>query len=637
MAKMRMRFEEGLDEESLAVIGELRERFATWCRDHAPAVSEDTSDFELLLEWKINYSDGRLDMWSAAQIDEFVLSWCPGKVSAPPQWARTMVQTVSNGFLFLGDEGLLARGSDSAPQLAARTLMLADECVERMGDSSNFGMAKSLFAGMGVDFEQGPPENLQELMEQFNALPYEQRAQIMGGPEPEPLVIGPVLMPAAADVRASAATAPVLVGFHALSDYFQAPGRPLTATGNIKLADAAALSEILGTEPLTEEVGGQTFHRQSASRMPQLDHWQWWAREVGVLRKSKSRLVAVKAWRDRVAKDPVREARKAFRVLYDYGMISSYRLQALSPYDEVMDNGAIALLAIPLGTDGVTSFEHLVDVAAELRKRSGIRSPWGETREFIAFDVEFILTMAQRAGIIEQQDVVYEGTGLRRRQAGGTFSLTPFGVLMVVEVARQEGVTVETIDAPEDLSAQSLAGMLGDDDVDMPTAWGLIRRWLAAKSEPEAALSALLGELDAHTMCLLILDETPEGLTDVFAGVLRSIYEDGDDPFSAVALGWLVAREMVALETVDFELLDRSRLSLFGMIATVEPDSLADVWSADRSQAQLLAEIEVISRNLPFRALELLEVIGKDFPDKVVAKAARREALKARSRLANQQ
>jgi hypothetical protein len=78
-------------------------------------------------------------------------------------------------------------------------------------------------------------------------------------------------------------------------------------------------------------------------------------------------------------------------------------------------------------------------------------------------------------------------------------------------------------------------------------------------------------------------------------------------------------------------------LSLFGMIATVEPDSHADVWSADRSQAQLLAEIEVISRNLPFRALELLEVIGKDFPDKVVAKAARREALKARSRLANQQ
>ena len=59
--------------------------------------------------------------------------------------------------------------------------------------------------------------------------------------------------------------------------------------------------------------------------MPDLDHWQWWANEVGVLRVVKSRMVGVKSWRDRCEQDPVGEARKAFETLVDYGVVSSYR------------------------------------------------------------------------------------------------------------------------------------------------------------------------------------------------------------------------------------------------------------------------------------------------------------------------
>lgn len=642
MTDLRMRFNEGLDDEAEAVIATLIRRFDDWCNDHAPQRREARgSDFRLLLDWKINYGDGCLDLWSIADVDEFVLNWCPRKVSAAPEWARPMVATVATGFLFLDDQGLLAHNSDSGERLAARTRSLEGECVERMGDSSNFGMAKSLFAGMGVDDSDGlSPDTLQSVIEQFNALPYEQRAQITDGAQPNVPVIGPVLMPTAQEVAASAAVAPVLVGFLALSDYFQAPGRPLTATGNIKLADAAALSEILGTEPLTEEVGDRTFHRQSAAQMPALDHWQWWAREVGVLRRSKSNLVAVKAWRDRVTKDPVGQARKAFAVLHAFGLISSYRTHAYSHVNELMDNASVALLATPLETGGEVDFGDMVDVAQAIRTNAGAQSRWGNERTWIIRDVELILEMAERAGIVEQHDVVYEQTRLGKQRAGGTITLTPFGVLTIVEAARAEGVTVETLDPPEDLSAEALADLLGQESVDMGTWWDLLRRWLAAQPQPqqEQALAALLAGLDDDVLCLVLLYDTPDDLVDVFATVLREAFETGgqDDPVPVIAFGWLAQLGQIAAEDMDFEVVQRSRLSLVGMLAAVEPETLTESWSGGRPQPELLAEIGVISRTMPRGAVKLLEAIGKHFPDKAVAKSARREALKVRSRLANQ-
>jgi hypothetical protein len=54
------------------------------------------------------------------------------------------------------------------------------------------------------------------------------------------------------------------------------------------------------------------------------------------------------------------------------------------------------------------------------------------------------------------------------------------------------------------------------------------------------------------------------------------------------------------------------------------------------SATDLIAEIAEISRLMPLNAVALLEAIGKHYPDAAVAKSARREALKVRSRLANQ-
>jgi hypothetical protein len=633
-----MRFDDGLDDEAEAVITTLVRRFEGWC-DEQGLREVDSSDFQLILDWKINYGDGCLDLWSVADVDDFVLKWCPRKVSAPPQWALPMVETVANGFLFMEGQNLLARGSAPARKLSERALSLADECVARMGDPSNFGMAKSLFAGMGVDFEEGlAPEDMQGLIERFNALPHEQRSAIMGAPQPDLPVIGPVLMPSMDEVIASAVAAPVLAGFRRLNDYFQAPGRPLTSTGNIKLADAADLSEILGTEPLAEQVGDRTFRRQSASRMPDLDHWQWWAREVGALRTSKSKLVGVKVWRDRVENDPLGEARKAFEVLESFGLISSYRTHHSLPNDELMDTSAVSLLTMPLHTGGEMSYEVILDTAVEIRSRAGVPSGWGDDRAAVGFDLERILKLAERAGVVEQRDVVYEEGPYRKKQVGGTVSLTPFGVLMVVERARADGMIVETIDAVEDLPAQGLIDMLEDESNDMPICWQLLRRWLDAQPQQQEALAEVLAGLDDEALCDVLFDQTPEDLVDVFATVLGGIVESGDrnDPAAVVGFGWLADRGLIDPETVDLEVVQHSRLSMLGMRAAVNPEFFADAWGMDRTQPELLADVELISKMMPIKAVDLLEAIGKHFPDKVVAKTARREVLKVRSRLANQ-
>lgn len=115
---------------------------------------------------------------------------------------------------------------------------------------ANKHRAKSMFSGPGVDFEGDLSEiDLESLMDRFNSLPFDQRGELLGLPAvPAPTTtIGPVLMPSAQEVSVSAAQAPVLQGFRALYKYFESPGRTLTTSGNIKLADAGELSGILGT------------------------------------------------------------------------------------------------------------------------------------------------------------------------------------------------------------------------------------------------------------------------------------------------------------------------------------------------------------------------------------------------------
>ena len=157
----------------------------------------DPGDLGLLLDWKRSYGDGRLDRWRRKDLEGFLLDWFPAKVSATADDVRGTPRTVAYALGFLAHQSLLAAGSDDLDVLLPYAIGLEDALLTAMDDPANFGMAKSLFAGLDLEDDDLTPERLEAAIARFNALPEAERAARTGGPRPGPpleeVVIGPVV------------------------------------------------------------------------------------------------------------------------------------------------------------------------------------------------------------------------------------------------------------------------------------------------------------------------------------------------------------------------------------------------------------------------------------------------------------
>ena len=73
------------------------------------------------------------------------------------------------------------------------------------------------------------------------------------------------------------------------------PGRKLTATGRIGLADARHLVELLGTgDTIDPDIGGRVFKTRSSEDLPHLSRIVAWAKAARLVRVSGTKLVPVK-------------------------------------------------------------------------------------------------------------------------------------------------------------------------------------------------------------------------------------------------------------------------------------------------------------------------------------------------------
>ena len=600
-----------------------------------------------MLDWKLGYGDARFDTWRRREVEEFLLEWCPRKLSMPAQWSIPMVDRVADAFLFLGDQGLLSSEGDDARSLADCARTLGPQMQGAMSNPANFGMAKGLIAGVGGDFTSDlTPGSMQQIMDDFNALPYEQRKAItdphIGQPAPRRTpTIGSVVMPSDDDVRRSAAEAPVLRQFNALAAFFKAPGRRLTAKGNIRLADAGELSEILGTEPLEEVVGQHTFKRHTSENMPDLDHWQWWAREVGAIRVQKGRMVAVEAWRERATKDPVSEARKAFEVLQRFGVYSSYRRMGLFSIETFIDEIDMAVLMILLDASGPMQLQELESRIALIRTEAGFEPVMGNPEldaDIVAGAVDDMLTVLERAGVIVQDAMEFEEKRYRQRRVGGTVALTPFGTLMAVEHARESGIVVQTLDAASDLTAQRLAELAAAETLEVEPWLNLVGNWVDQQADRLAAVRDLCDELTGNEMIFAVLaTQIPDPLVDDFATVLlhRLDTHAPDDVLAAVSYRWLVRLGRLDPDEIDPQREAVSELIILGFLASADPQGTIETTARERSPQEFSAMVSHAASIMPPYVESLLEAIGRYYSDKAVAKNARRELLRVRSRLAN--
>lgn len=147
---MRLRFSPSDDEAAFSAARDtLLSEVARWLDASDEERAEVVGDIRIFLDWRYNYSTGLLDEFTDADIEEFLLGWCPRKLSVPPGQSECVCRAVGAYIEFMADTQRLVGGVGHARALSELARELAPAMREAMDDPANFGMAKSLFAGLG--------------------------------------------------------------------------------------------------------------------------------------------------------------------------------------------------------------------------------------------------------------------------------------------------------------------------------------------------------------------------------------------------------------------------------------------------------------------------------------------------------
>lgn len=637
MKSPRMTFTADDEDAFFARQQELMTDFGAWLGG-GESVESTVSDFGLLLDWKWAYGDGRLDRWDRGDLSDFLLGWCPRKLSVPADVARELPSNVAQSIRFLADREMLSVSTRVA-DLADHALSLRDTFLQRMSDPANFGMAKSLFASAGIeDPESLTPELLQGLMDDFNALPERARRTITDSPlaaAAQRPGLGLIQFPDSAAVLASAEEAPLWAGFDILADYFAAPGKTLTKTGAIKIADATALAELLDTgDKQVDVIGDQTFRKQSARDFGGVDLWLWWARETGVLRPYRGKLVTVKAWQRRHRVDPLAELSRAFEVLLEAGPIRASDPYLYTDFHQSLDETWLAVLAALLKRRR-QEFDELVASWAAVLTGFGLSEPYPRA---LSRALDTVLSRIERCGLVTQDGVGTESEAYGSRRVGGTVRLTPVGVPIIAKVLERWGFAFDVAPPPTEQSAADLVELVAATG-DAEEWWSLTTAWLDVQPTAAVAVGELIDQLRLRSLAQLVLalNGAPETEHDRLAVVLRALAYDrtsADPEVTQVALSWLTEREPRDGAALDQDAVTTSMLLTMGALSEVGQGQLvAASFAEDFDRPTQLDLIGQCGRLLPPLVTDLLAALGEYHLDKQVAKTARKELFRVRSKL----
>lgn len=643
-----MRLEFGPDEDDgfYAARSVLVERFERWLTDDRAedgiSAGELAGDAGLALDWKWSYGDGDLARWQTSDVAEFLLEWCPRKLSVSQADCLSIPVALAALTEFLESEGLLAAGSSPAAALGDTVASLSREFVTAMGDSSNFGLAKSLFgaaAGDGIDLSDA--EQLQEWIDDFNARPEEERRRIIPDTtlaRPARPALPPVAMPDDAEVPASKEAAPILAMFAAFAVYV-GEGRKLTQTGNLTLADARALVELLGTgDAMDPQIGDRTFKTRSSAELPRLRMIFTWARKAGVVRVARGHVIATKQGLALVTKRAGFFDR-AVDALLAIGPLASQRdpdaWLAWPDVNDLLDRFVVHLLTGPYVAQRPVPIDDLVSVATDA-VLDAFEFPSlsdDQVARHVGIDVIDIMDALALAGVVRRAGMPDPGdpeSTARRRRHGGTVELTAAGTATTRRLLLDAGYDAPTAGRFAQSSATEL--LVGTDLDDFPTLWGEIEAWRRQREPAQAAaeLAAAVRELQDPALRNLALAVMGDMDPDVAGPEVRRLAAEPET--RGFATCWLVDHGLEGPQA----LFDPSDVSWFvdvlaQRLVTAGPDGLCDTLALAGSHD---AQIEVLGRlwRTPSTATDtVLAAIGELHPTKVVAKAARKASFQRRS------
>ncbi len=644
-----MRFDVDDEDEFFATSKELVVQFEARLTERGQSL-DLTSDADLMLNWKWGYADGDLAWWRTGHLDELLLEWYPRKVSAPPDLVDITLPSVAAFLAFLDEEGLLSSASDPIEVLQRHISGMSDVFAAAMADTSKFGMAKSLFGAVGPDVDASDPSSLERAMDEFNALPFEERDRILASPMADMTTraglayrFRPVVLPGPDERVASASAA---VWLRRILDFVDwvADWQPLTKdSSNITLAGARALIEILDADDqMDARIGDRAFKTRSSTELPTVDLAYRWARAAGLVKVRKGRLTRTARGEAARDADPADVVRRLTWALVDKVGIVAHKWRNAGPYawdwhvqtvDAMVREWLLMLYDVEvadideLAEEAWEQLEHEFDLSRIPAATLDLQ------REAVGREVLRSFRMLEGLGLVAVTDVRVEEkeypTGyVDRRESGGTVTITPLGTWVVHDVASTLGQTT-VVGELADLDAATLLERV----LDLPDqiAGPEVDAWLAARTEDDA-VAALAAALP---------DASGSGLGVGFKALLRIggaaapiVAAMRDHPcLGPYARVWQVDAQSVDLDHVRTEdpatqaRVVAAAMDLWGDTApsrwvklVVGTDDVATL--ADAVAAWWNVDGDPIT--------EVLELLGRD-DRKPLAKAARKALFKRRS------
>ncbi|MGH3775224.1 MAG: hypothetical protein ACRDRR_05715 [Pseudonocardiaceae bacterium] len=616
---------------------ELLDDYAGWLAS-SNVTEAQAGDAGLAMDWKWGYQDGELGRWTIADLEEFLLGWCPRKLSIPAEACADFPRSIRAFMTFLAAQGLLAPGSSTLSQLQRCCERNTSRFVTEMADPANYGLAKGLFAGAG-GLEPGMLESgmdvdddaLAAVMQQMNDLAPD------GIDDVPILTVGPATLPEPPQRAASAAAAPALVQMHKLWQFCAAPGRPLTQKGNLRLADVRHLVDALGTGDVPDvEIGDYRRTLRSIEDLPNLSWLVELAVEARVLRRYRGRLVAVARWRELSSVEAIDRLVDTAVEAGLSGALSPY-LSGIETVQELVDEGVGRLLAELI--DWRAAGKPLpIEELTELMVEGVVRSFTGLNDFHLGFVREWVRSQLDRLaalGVVTLRDVQHIPSQWGATVAqGGIAELTPAGVPVAIRLAEELGIIVLTRLDPATSTARDVVGLIEHLE---PEAWlADTAAWVAHRGA-EAAARQIVGVLnDAATSAPVVLAVLTQldGLVGEHA--IPAITAMLDGPHDSFAVQLLTSAGALDPAEVGPDRLLRAGIDL--MVVTYDvggpEDLLATLAAGDCGPDEQAALLEHFWRTEHPRVAELLEVIGEHHPDKRVAKSARKALLRHRSFIA---
>lgn len=642
---MRLRFSPDDEDAFNEARDTLLDEFAGWLDRPEPEGAELVGDAGLFLDWRHGYSTGVLDEYTEGDVAEFLLAWCPRKLSVPAEDADGVCEAVGAYIEFMAGTNRLVGGVKRAATLARQARDLVPAMRAEMNNSANFGMAKSLFAGLG-DVSGLSMEELkgvvQQQMDAHNALPIEQRRGLTDRffePEPEPEVYDLPFVyvpPTAAEVEA-AAEVPILAKVRALREYLGPEGKPLTEKGNLKLADGRALIDLLDTgDEMDERIGDKTFRTVSTADLPRLMFVVDVAKQAGAVRSYRRRLVPTKSWAGR---STVPQAIALAAAIIELGPLQTRFSARIWLYDalrQLLDEGIAAWLSPLLGPFTAVPFEVLLEMPTAMATEQ-FAAYWPETWSgegiggHVRRDMGRMLELLELGGVLRWTDrIEVPDTYGPSSWTGGTIELTALGRHVLPDYVDAAGLVLHRADDLADADGGTLIDALFD--VDETQHEQLLAGWQPDRSPAEraqllteaitAAESAADRAMGFHSLDLFAIE--------VVEPLVRQLL---DSSVAGHAALWLIARDRADMATLGRFIDTAVRVDLLAA-DLADPEQLCMSFTAVPAPLRLLDEMW---REPTAEVALILDLLGTHLSDPKLSKAARKAAMRHRSWLANRQ